>query len=60
MFIIILPFIILTMYHSTNSLMEESCNYAIYTFTIHNRSTLFMANLMGTEPQYGTSLGALL
>ena len=31
-------------------------NYAIYTFTIHNRSTLFMANLMGTEPQYGTSL----
>ena len=31
-------------------------NYVIHTFTIHSRSTLFMANLMGTKPGYDTCL----
>lgn len=30
----------------------ELHNYIIYTFTIHNRSTLFMANMIGTDTDY--------
>lgn len=30
----------------------ELHNYVIYTFTIQDRSTLFMANMMGTDTDY--------